>query len=118
MKKYLMWFVALAFVTGLAVAICAAVVYADDVVRGKVVSVDAAGKTIVVNTATGDRTVMLQEGIENVAPGMNVEMTCFEVDNKACAKNVKVITVAESQTMQGEVVSIDSGKSDRSHVVL
>lgn len=104
MKKLLMLFAALTFVTGLA-----AVVHADEVVRGKVVAVDAAGKTIVVNTDTGDRTVMLQEGIANVAVGMNVEMTCFELDGKSCAKNVNVIDVKEAQTMQGEVVSIDPG---------
>ena len=109
MKKYIPLFVAMTFVTALAVVISAVVVYADEVVRGKVVAVDAAGKTIVVNTDTGDRTVMLQEGIENVKPGMNVEMTCFEVEGKACAKNVKEITVAGAETMQGEVVSIDPG---------
>lgn len=109
MKKLIPLFVAMTFVTALAVVISAVVVYADEVVRGKVVAVDAAGKTIVVNTATGDRTVVLQEGIENVKPGMNVEMTCFELEGKACAKNVKVITVEEAQIVQGEVVSIDPG---------
>ena len=109
MKKLIALFVAMTFVTALAVVISAVVVYADEVVRGKVVAVDAAGKTIVVNTPTGDRTVLLQEGIENVKVGMNVEMTCFEVDNKACAKNVHEITVAEPQVMEGEVVSIDPG---------
>lgn len=109
MKKLITLIVGMAFVTALAVVISAVVVYADEVVRGKVVAVDAAAKTIVVNTPTGDRTVMLQEGIADVTPGMNVEMTCFEVDGKSCAKNVKVITVAGAETMQGEVVSIDPG---------
>ena len=94
MKKLIALFVAMTFVTALAVVISAVVVYADEVVRGKVVAVDAAGKTIVVNTPTGDRTVVLQEGIENVKVGMNVEMTCFEQDGKSCAKNVNVIDVA------------------------
>jgi hypothetical protein len=109
MKKLIPLFVAMTFVTALAVVISAVVVYADEVVRGKVVAVDAAGKTIVVNTPTGDRTVVLQEGIENVKPGMNVEMTCFEQDGKSCAKNVSVIDVAGAETVQGEVVSIDPG---------
>jgi len=109
MKKLIPLFVAMTFVTALAVVISAVVVYADEVVRGKVVAVDAAGKTIVVNTPTGDRTVVLQEGIENVKPGMVVEMTCFQLEDKTCAKNVKVIDVAGSQTMEGEVVSIDPG---------
>ena len=109
MKKYIPLFIAMFFVTALAVVVSAVVVYADEVVRGKVVAVDATAKTIVVNTDAGDRTVMLQEGIADVAPGMNVEMTCFELDGKSCAKNVKVIHVLESQTMQGEVVSIDPG---------
>ena len=112
MKKYIPLFVAMTFVTALAVVISAVVVYADEVVTGKVVAVDAAGETIVVNTATGDRTVVLQEGIENVKPGMNVEMTCFELEGKACARNVKFIDVAGAETMEGEVVSIDpDGKS-------
>jgi len=114
MKKLLVLFSALTFVMGMTVA-----AYADDMVKGKVISIDSVGKTIVIDTTEGPKTVVLQDttkGVKGVKPGMNVEMTCIDVDGKSCAKNIKVITVKQAgkhtQTVEGEVVSIDpDGKS-------
>lgn len=111
MKKLLSLFVVLTFVTGLAV-----VVYADEMVKGKVVSIDSAGKTIVLDTTEGPKTVIFQEttkGVRGVKPGMSVEMTCFDLNGRSCAKDIKVISVKEAgrhtRTMEGKVVSIDPG---------
>jgi len=88
-------------------------------VKGKVVSIDPTGKTIVIGTPEGEKTVIFQEetqGLRNVAPGMEVEMTCLDVEGKSCVKDVKVISATgagmPARTMEGKVVSIDpDGKS-------
>ena len=110
MRKLVLLFIAAAFVAGMAT-----IVYADEYsVKGKVVSIDPAGKTIVIDTSEGQKTVVFQEGTQGfteVKPGMSVEMTCIDQEGKACAKNIKVISVAEAakptKTFEGEVVSID-----------
>ncbi|HLB24793.1 MAG TPA: hypothetical protein VJM83_00545 [Nitrospirota bacterium] len=102
-----------------AVVLIAAAALAADAgytVRGEVVSIDPAGKTVVINTAEGEKTVVFQEGVRgftDLKPGMSVEMTCIDMEGRSCAKDVKVISVAEAtkptQTFEGEVVSIDPG---------
>jgi arginine repressor len=84
-------------------------------VKGTVVSIDPTGKTIVINTAEGQKTVVYQEnttGLKEVMPGMSVEMTCIDLEGKACATDIKVISIQQSgkpvQTFEGQVVSIDS----------
>lgn len=88
--------------------------YADEMLRGRVVSIDSAGKTVVIDTPAGSRTVLLHDttkGVEGVQPGMSVEMTCFDVEGKSCARDIKVISVEEAGrhigSVEGEVVSID-----------
>ncbi|MBI5190386.1 MAG: hypothetical protein HZA22_06900 [Nitrospirae bacterium] len=83
-------------------------------VTGKVVSIDPSGKTVVIDTEAGHKTVNFQDetvGFKDVKPGMSVEMTCIDLEGKACAKTVEVISVAGSgaptKTFEGEVVSID-----------
>ncbi len=84
-------------------------------VKGKVVSIDPAGKTIVIDTEEGQKTVIFQEsttGFKEVKPGMSVEMNCIDVEGKACAKDIKVISIEQAgkpvQTFEGQIVSIDS----------
>jgi hypothetical protein len=112
MRKLVLLFITAAFVAGMAT-----LVYADEyTVTGKVVSIDPAGKTIVVGTPEGEKTVVFQEGTQGfteVKPGMSVEMTCIDLEGKACAKNIKVISVGEAaaplptKSFEGEVISID-----------
>lgn len=87
--------------------------YADEVLRGRVVSIDPEGKTIVINTTEGEKTVVFQEtteGFKTVKPGMNVEMTCIDAEGKSCAKIIKPLYPVKS--VEGEVVSIDpAGKT-------
>jgi len=113
MKKLLSALAVCAFVLGTAVVSYAA---GEQVIKGEVVSIDSAGKTIVINTEQGQKTVVFGEttkGLEGVKPGAQVEMTCIDVDGKACAKNIEVISVSEAskptRTFEGEVVSIDPG---------
>jgi hypothetical protein len=106
----------------MAVLVVSGTAYAEDagfMVKGKVVSVDMAAKTIVVDTDQGQKTILCQgaEGLTgaegacspNVKPGDNVEISCIDVSGKACAKNIKVIAIAQppKSVFQGEVVSID-----------
>jgi len=91
----------------------------DHMVKGKVVSIDSTGKTIVIDTTEGEKTVMFQEktsSLSNVSPGMEVEMTCIDLEGKSCVKDIKIISATRAgmpaRTMEGRVVSIDpSGKS-------
>lgn len=107
----------------MAVLVVSGTAYAGDagyMIKGKVVSVDMAAKTIVVDTEQGQKTILCQgaEGLTgaegacspNVKPGDNVEISCLDVAGKACAKNITVIAIAQPKTtsvFQGEVVSID-----------
>jgi len=78
--------------------------------RGEVVSIDSAGKTVVINTEEGQKKVSFQEstkGFESLKPGMSVEMTCIDLEGKACAKVIKPVEPLRS--MEGEIVSIDPG---------
>jgi len=108
MKKLLSLLVALTFVMGLA-----AVIYADEMVKGTVVSIDSAGKAIVIDTSEGRKTVVLQKstmGVKGIKPGMSVEMTCVDLEGKSCAKIIKPMYPVKS--IEGEVVSIDpAGKT-------
>jgi arginine repressor len=112
----------------MAVLVVSGTAYAEDagyMIKGKVVSVDMAAKTIVVDTEQGQKTILCAgaEGLTgaegacspNVKPGDNVEISCIDVSGKACAKNINVIAVnppnagAQSTTsvFEGEVVSVD-----------
>lgn len=103
--------------TALFVAGMVSVVYADEYsVKGKVVSIDPTGRTIVIDTSEGQKTVIFQEGTSGfteVKPGMSVEMTCIDQEGKACAKDIKVISAGEATTplptksFEGQVISID-----------
>src|SRR3990172_6961168 len=113
MRKLLACVLSVAFVLGLALAVQAEE-QAGYTITGKVVSIDPAGKTIVIQTTEGEKTVVFQEGTQGfteVKPGMSVEMTCIDMEGKACAKEVKVISASEAakptHTFEGEVVSID-----------
>jgi len=116
MKKLLSLLGVLALVAGFAMTAYAA---GDTVMKGKVVSIDSEGKTIVIDTAEGQKTVVLQKttkGAKGVKPGMDVEMNCIDVEGKACARNIKVISLEDAgkhtKSVEGEVVSIDpEGKS-------
>jgi len=100
------------FVLGLA----AFAIAQETTLKGQVVSIDPEGKTIVINTAEGSKTVIFQEtttglGIKEIKPGMSVQMTCIDQEGKACAKDIKVISATEAgmptHIVEGEVVSID-----------
>ncbi len=81
-------------------------------VKGEVVSIDSMGKSVVIRTEEGEQRVSFQEtteGVEMMKPGMNVEMSCIDVEGKSCAKIIKPLTPAPSRMMEGEVVSIDPG---------
>ncbi len=110
----------------MAVLVVSGIAYADDagyMIKGKVVSVDMAAKTVVVDTDQGQKTILFQgaEGLTgaegacspNVKPGDNVEISCVDVSGKACGKNIKVIAIAQKTSVfEGEVVSVDpSGKT-------
>jgi arginine repressor len=92
-------------------AVCGVVYAAGDegyTMKGEVVSIDSAGKTVVIDTTEGQKTVVFQEstqGFETLKPGMSVEMTCIDLGGKACAKVIKPIEPIRS--MEGKVVSID-----------
>ncbi len=109
-----------------AVLIVSGIAYADDagyMIKGKVVSVDMAAKTVVVDTDQGQKTILFQgaEGLTgaegacspNVKVGDNVEISCVDVSGKACGKNIKVIAIAQKTSVfEGVVVSVDpSGKT-------
>lgn len=109
MRKTLSFFASLLLVAGLAVN-----AFAADTVTGEVISIDSAGKTLVINTTGGQKTIVLQEstkGLKGVKPGMKVDITCMDVDGKSCAKEIKIISGKEAvkgaSTIEGEVVSID-----------
>ena len=111
-KAFLAVFSAL-FILGMALA--ASAEDAGYTVKGNVVSIDPEGKTMVLNTTEGEKTIVIQEGaagFKDVKPGMNVELTCINQEGKACAKGVKIITAEEAakptQTFQGKIISIDS----------
>ena len=110
MRKTFSFFASLLLVVGLAVS-----AFAGDTVTGEVVSIDSAGKTIVINTTGGHQTIVLQEstkGLKGVKPGMKVDITCMDVEGKSCAKEIKVVSGKEavkgSSMVEGEIVSIDS----------
>ena len=113
MRKAFMAVLSAVFILGMAFA--ASAEDAGYSVKGKVVSIDPEGKTMVLNTTEGEKTVVIPEGtpgFKDVKPGMDVELTCIDQEGKACAKDVKIITAEESakpgpQTFQGKVVSVD-----------
>jgi len=109
MRKIVMLFFAVALVAGMAV-----LAHADEMIKGQVVSIDPEGKTIVIKTGEGEKTVIFQEtttGFKEVKPGQSVEMTCIDMGGKSCAKDIKIISITEAQkptrTFEGKVVSID-----------
>jgi uncharacterized protein YqfB (UPF0267 family) len=105
----------------MAVLVVSGTAYAEDAgstIKGKVVSVDVSGRTIVVDTEQGQKTIVIQEGAQgfsDVKPGDNVEMSCVEESGKTCATNVKVIAVnppnagvqSTTSVFEGEIVSVD-----------
>src|SRR3990172_2536403 len=100
---------AAAFFAVVLIAVAALAADAGYTVRGEGVSIDPAGKTVVINTAEGEKTVVFQEGVRgftDLKPGMSVEMTCIDMEGRSCAKDVRVISVAEAtkptQTFEGE----------------
>ena len=102
----------LVLLTGTAVT---AIADTEQTIKGQVISIDSAGKTLVIDTSEGQKTVVLQDttrGLEGVKPGMSVEMTCIDLGGKACAKDIRIIsasgTAAPAKIMEGEIVSIDS----------
>jgi arginine repressor len=113
MRKFMAVAVAVMLVLG-----AAYVAVADEggySVKGNVVSIDPAGKTIVINTSEGEKTVIFQEatpGFKEVKPGMTVDVTCIDLEGKTCGKDVKIISIEQAgkptQTFEGSVVSIDS----------
>lgn len=114
MRKAFMAVLSAVFILGMALA--ASAEDAGYPVKGKVFSIDTEGKTMVLNTAEGAKTVVIgpdTPGFKDVKPGMDVEITCMDQEGKACAKEVKIITNEEtaaakpSQTFQGKVVSVD-----------
>jgi len=106
MKKFLSVLSALAFTLAFSVAVNAA---EGQMIKGKVVSIDPAGKTIVIDTAEGQKTMTMQGKAKGVKPGMEVMVTCIDVEGKSCAKEIKIVhPVAEKhKAIEGEVVSID-----------
>jgi arginine repressor len=88
--------------------------FAEEKVTGEVISIDSAGKTLVINTPGGQKNIVLQEttkGLKGVKPGMKVDITCIDVEGKSCAKEIKIVSGKEAvkgtKTIEGEVVSID-----------
>jgi len=114
MRKLISLLASLMLVAGLAVN-----AFAAETVTGEVVSIDSAGKTLVINTPGGKKHIMLQEstkGLKGVKPGMKVEITCIDVEGKSCAEEIKIVSGKEAvkgaSMIEGEVVSIDpEGKS-------
>lgn len=110
MRKTLAFLASLLLVAGLAVN-----AFAEEKVTGDVISIDSAGKTLVINTPGGQKSIVLQEttkGMKGVKPGMKVDITCIDVEGKSCAKEIKIVSGKEAvkgtKTIEGEVVSIDS----------
>lgn len=110
MRKTLAFLASLLLVAGLAVN-----AFAEEKVTGEVISIDSAGKTLVINTPGGQKSIVLQEttkGMKGVKPGMKVDITCIDVEGKSCAKEIKIVSGKEAvkgtKTIEGEVVSIDS----------
>lgn len=108
------------FLAAFAVLVVFGTAHAQDasyMIKGKVVSVDMTGRTIVVDTDQGQKTIVFKEGTQGfsgVKPGDNVEMSCVQEAGSACASDIKVIAVAQPKTsvFEGEVVSVDpSGKT-------
>lgn len=114
MKKLVMMFFAVVVVLGLGMPAQAGEEYT---IKGEVVSIDSEGKTIVIDTTEGQKTVVFQETTkgfsEAVKPGASVKMTCIDLEGKACAHDIEVISAREAATptkvFEGEVVSIDPG---------
>ncbi len=109
MRKTLSLLASLLLVAGLAVN-----AFAAETVTGEVVSIDSAGKTLVINTPGGQKHIMLQEstkGLKGVKPGMKVDITCIDVEGKSCAEEIKIVSGKEAvkgaSMIEGEVVSID-----------
>ena len=119
MRKTISLLASLLLVAGLAVN-----AFAAETVTGEVVSIDSAGKTLVINTPGGQKSIVLQEstkGLKGVKPGMKVDITCIDVEGKSCAEEIKIVSgksAAEQyrekmgmdvhHVIEGEVVSIDS----------
>lgn len=109
MKKFLMMAVLAAFVVMYGVPAMADM---EETVRGEVVSIDPGGKAVVIRTEEGTKRFIYQDTVKNITeitPGMEVEMTCIDVEGKACAKIIKPATPLKSTMMEGEIVSIDPG---------
>jgi arginine repressor len=123
MRKTLAFLASLLLVAGLAVN-----AFAEEKVTGEVISIDSAGKTLVINTPGGQKSIVLQEttkGMKGVKPGMKVDITCIDVEGKSCAKEIKIVSGKSNaeqyrekmgmdvhHVIEGEVVSIDpEGKS-------
>ncbi len=108
MKKVLMLLAAVSLAVGMASFATAEESYT---LKGKVVSIDSAGKSVVIFTSEGEKTLTIQGSAKGMKPGMNVEVTCIDVEGKTCMKDFKVVHVSETakgKMVEGEVVSIDS----------
>jgi len=113
MKKLFSVFAASVMVFGLASG-----VFAADMMKGEVVSIDVAGKSVVIKTDAGEKTVPVKDDavLKGIKAGQKVEVNCIDIDGKSCASSIKVISgskaVKGNKPVTGEVVSIDpEGKS-------
>lgn len=109
MKTFMYLLFAAALILGAGIPVLAAGA-GEHAVKGEVVAIDPEGKVVVILTKTGEKTVVIEtgtQGMENIKPGMSVEMTCIDLEGKSCAKIIKPAEPMPSRIMEGEVVSMD-----------
>ena len=109
MKKFMSLMVAAVLVMGSCITVFAAEA-GEHVVKGEVLAIDSAGKTLVILTEEGAKTVVVEsttQGLEIIKPGMSVEMTCIDLEGRSCAKIIKPAAPMPSRIVEGEVISID-----------